>query len=191
MKEEKPYIIEEKLIKETIHKYNPAYGDNRICKCGHPYYRHFDTYEDMEACGCKYCACDSFVEKLVQKPFFCKNQVNDDGSGNILCIAHVAEGRIFTCAYDSAEEAKTAEYKCQDIEEISQGIKPIIKINTRWEQGIPHDPRSQKLFDFLKEYDFKFCGDYFQWKSGGDGDNGEALLYELDEYFASIDAGVL
>lgn len=46
--------------------YNPNYGDNRTCKCGHPYYRHFDTYEDMYPCGCKYCQCFNFVEKKLK-----------------------------------------------------------------------------------------------------------------------------
>ncbi|MBS1722771.1 MAG: HNH endonuclease [Armatimonadetes bacterium] len=40
--------------------YNPHYGDERLCDCGHPYYRHFDTYDSMSAIGCKYCACQDF-----------------------------------------------------------------------------------------------------------------------------------
>lgn len=52
------YIIEYKL--ETVVKYNPNFGNDKKCLCGHPYYRHFDTYEDMEACGCKYCGCYEF-----------------------------------------------------------------------------------------------------------------------------------
>lgn len=51
---EKPYINGE---------YNPNYGDERICVCGHSYVRHFDTYEYMDPIGCKYCGCDKFVEK--------------------------------------------------------------------------------------------------------------------------------
>lgn len=35
--------------------YKPEFGDNRVCVCGHPYYRHFDTYEEMYPVGCKYC----------------------------------------------------------------------------------------------------------------------------------------
>lgn len=31
-----------------------------ICKCGHPYHRHFDSYEDMAPVGCKYCQCRIF-----------------------------------------------------------------------------------------------------------------------------------
>jgi hypothetical protein len=66
-------------------------------------------------------------------------------------------------------------------------IKVTIDTNTRWEEGIAHDPRSEEIFDWISEYDFKFNNDYFCWKSGGDGDNGEELLYELDEYFAAKD----
>jgi len=46
--------------------YDPHFGDARICECGHPYYRHFDTYEDMAPVGCKYChhdQCEEFKEK--------------------------------------------------------------------------------------------------------------------------------
>ena len=59
--DQQPYLYEQEII---IHKkYNPAYGDDRICKCGHPYYRHFDTYDNMDPCGCKYCNCYDFVER--------------------------------------------------------------------------------------------------------------------------------
>ena len=55
-----PYIITERVIVDKV--YNIHYGDDRICKCGHPYYRHFDTYAEMENIGCKYCPCWEFVE---------------------------------------------------------------------------------------------------------------------------------
>jgi hypothetical protein len=58
---ELPYIVKEEVI---IHRlYNPKYGDDRECECGHPYYRHFDTYDDMANVGCKYCGCQEFKEK--------------------------------------------------------------------------------------------------------------------------------
>jgi hypothetical protein len=57
---EEPYIIVEEIVKN--YKYNPNYGDDRICKCSHSYYRHFDPYENMEAVGCKYCKCFLFEE---------------------------------------------------------------------------------------------------------------------------------
>jgi hypothetical protein len=56
-----PYLISIKV--ERIGVYNPEYGDSRECECGHDYYRHFDSYENMEAIGCKYCRCDNFKEK--------------------------------------------------------------------------------------------------------------------------------
>jgi hypothetical protein len=37
--------------------YDPEFGDTRVCKCGHMYYRHFNTDEGMTSCGCKYCGC--------------------------------------------------------------------------------------------------------------------------------------
>lgn len=61
MENQKPYL--EKVKITIIKEYNPQYGDDRVCKCGHPYYRHFDTYEKMFPCGCKYCGCDEFVEQ--------------------------------------------------------------------------------------------------------------------------------
>ena len=57
---EKPYIEEKKC--QVIRCYNPDYGDDRVCKCGHTYYRHFDSYDNMENVGCKYCFCGNFEE---------------------------------------------------------------------------------------------------------------------------------
>lgn len=61
-------------------------------------------------------------------------------------------------------------------------------ITERWEQGVPHHPRSIAIFKALEKIDFEECGDSFCWKSGGDGDNGETLMYQLDEL---IDRGVI
>lgn len=55
-----PYLTETQTVTER--KYNPEYGDDRICECGHPYYRHFDSFEGMAPVGCKYCHCDDFRE---------------------------------------------------------------------------------------------------------------------------------
>lgn len=56
----KPYL--EKSITIIKHCYNPNYGDSRICKCGHEYHRHFDSYDEMKNVGCKYCCCFEFEE---------------------------------------------------------------------------------------------------------------------------------
>lgn len=56
---EQPYL--EVMVIEK--KYNPKFGDDRICKCGHSYYRHFDSYDEMEVVGCKYCDCYYFEEE--------------------------------------------------------------------------------------------------------------------------------
>lgn len=54
-------IIEQ--LKDSPNEYDKDFGDDKICKCGHAYYRHFDTYEDMYSCGCKYCGCFEFEEE--------------------------------------------------------------------------------------------------------------------------------
>lgn len=61
-------------------------------------------------------------------------------------------------------------------------------INKRWEEGIDHHPKSEELFQVLAKIDIKYCNDYFCWKQGGDGDNGETFMYQLDIYFESLDA---
>ena len=53
-------------VKDIALIYDPEYGDDRECVCGHPYYRHFDTYDGMRPVGCKYCCfeeCTEFKEK--------------------------------------------------------------------------------------------------------------------------------
>lgn len=69
-------------------------------------------------------------------------------------------------------------------------IKEIIeeeKTKDRWGDGIPHHPESLKLMEFISEIDFNVYGDYFCWKLGGDGDNGESLMYMMDAYFEEKD----
>jgi len=57
----------------------------------------------------------------------------------------------------------------------------------RWEKGIPHHPMSLRLMEFLEAHDSADCQDHFCWKSGGDGDNGEILMYEMDAFFEWLD----
>lgn len=53
----------------AIPQYSAWFGDDKICECGHVYYRHFDTYEDMSPIGCKYCPCRVFKEQKEMKPY--------------------------------------------------------------------------------------------------------------------------
>lgn len=55
-------LIEEAISQAEYHRkygdtlpYDDNFGDNKLCLCGHPYYRHFDTYNNMAPVGCKYC----------------------------------------------------------------------------------------------------------------------------------------
>lgn len=61
---ESPYLFEAVVVR----KYNPNYEQDAECTCGHPYYRHFDSYPDYndnvnEPIGCKYCPCYTFERK--------------------------------------------------------------------------------------------------------------------------------
>lgn len=62
-----------------------------------------------------------------------------------------------------------------------------LTITERWEQGVPHDPRSEAIYTGIAKIDFEECSDSFCFKSGGDGDNGEMLMYLLDVYFERED----
>jgi hypothetical protein len=61
------------------------------------------------------------------------------------------------------------------------------KAMDRWEAGMEHHPKSVELMKFLMEIDFEVYGDHFCWKMGGDGDNGETLMFVMDAYFENID----
>ena len=54
-----PYLMTRDV--RVVRRWNPAYPQEALCTCGHPYDRHFDSYEDMRPVGCKYCNCDTFV----------------------------------------------------------------------------------------------------------------------------------
>lgn len=57
----------------------------------------------------------------------------------------------------------------------------------RWEEGMNHHPMSERLMRFIEKHDFLDNDDYFCWKVGGDGDNGETLMYEMDAFFEMLD----
>lgn len=57
----------------------------------------------------------------------------------------------------------------------------------RFEEGIPHHPESIRLMAFLQQHDFIDYNDFFGWKIGGDGDNGEVLMWQMDAYFELVD----
>lgn len=50
------------LKRWPLDAYDPAFGDDKECACGHEYDRHFDSYDAMSPIGCKYCDCDVWHE---------------------------------------------------------------------------------------------------------------------------------
>jgi hypothetical protein len=63
-------------------------------------------------------------------------------------------------------------------------------ITKRWEEGTDHHPKSEEIYKALDYLDFNFGGDFFCFTAGGDGDNGEHIMYLLDIYFECLDAGI-
>jgi hypothetical protein len=59
-------------------------------------------------------------------------------------------------------------------------------VTTRWENDIEHLPESEQLYKSIADIDLKLGGDVFCFKSGGDGDNGEHLMYLLDIHFEKV-----
>lgn len=57
----------------------------------------------------------------------------------------------------------------------------------RWGKGVDHHPKSVELMTFISKHDFNDYDDCFCWKVGGDGDNGETLMYEMDAFFEQKD----
>lgn len=68
-------------------------------------------------------------------------------------------------------------------------MKTETDLNKRWEEGVPHHPRAVALYKQLAEADYVLGGDAFNFKAGGDGDNGEHLMYLLDVIFEAEDNG--
>src|SRR5882724_2141205 len=61
-------------------------------------------------------------------------------------------------------------------------------VNDRWEKGINHHPKSVETYKRIAELDIAVANDSFCFKSGGDGDNGESLMYLMDIVFEEKDA---
>ena len=65
-------------------------------------------------------------------------------------------------------------------------MKPTL--DERYEQGIDHDPRSIAIYRHVKKLDDEECEGSLRLTSGGDGDNGEHIMYLMDDYFWELDA---
>lgn len=61
-------------------------------------------------------------------------------------------------------------------------------VRDRWSDGTAHHPTSLEALRFISELDDKAYGGYFDWRIGGDGDNGETLAYQLDAFFEFKDS---
>jgi hypothetical protein len=51
----------------------------------------------------------------------------------------------------------------------------------RWEKGIAHKPEVDKLVRLISKMDWAMNSGALDIQCGGDGDNGESIMYILDE----------
>lgn len=61
----------------------------------------------------------------------------------------------------------------------------------RWGEGREHHAESVRMMEFLAAHDDADYGGYFGWKIGGDGDNGETCMFQMDTYFEMKEIGTL
>jgi hypothetical protein len=78
------------------------------------------------------------------------------------------------CAADLLADART---------EPTREERLKLTIEERWEQGVDHHPKSVALYEAIAKIDREDNDDSMCWTRGGDGDNGESLMYLLDVYF--------
>lgn len=83
--------------------YDSNFGDNKLCECGHEYYRHFDTYDNMAPVGCKYCSPYTYRSSGVQH-------------GNNICTGFKEKMETIKDSHPR-EEDKYAHGLCQDCDE--------------------------------------------------------------------------
>lgn len=99
-------------------------------------------------------------------------------STNLTVLATPEEAKAFYDLKNSVMVIRDADGKVKGVE---------YDINKRWEQGIEHHPESVKLYKRIADLDYKHGDDFFCFKQGGDGDNGEHLMYLLDIHFEELD----
>lgn len=56
-----------------------------------------------------------------------------------------------------------------------------------WVATTKHHPKSERLLQFMRLYDERKCSNHFDWRVGGDGDNGELAMYQMDAFFEMLD----
>lgn len=79
-------VVEPELVTKirnffTPKAWDPDHDQDQRCVCGHSYYRHFDSHEEMDPVGCKYCGADCEMFRPATSP--CP-RCDDDGRGVLL-----------------------------------------------------------------------------------------------------------
>ena len=107
-----------------------------------------------------------------------------------------------SCEHDTDRECPcfarciTGKATVKDITETARAyllsINKLVEtdIQKRRKRGEAHHEKSVELYAALADIDDRYGDGFFCFKPVGDGRNGETLLYYLDIYFESIEAGI-
>jgi hypothetical protein len=137
MPKEKPYIEKKRVVIDRF--YNPKYGDDRICKCGHPYYRHFDSYEKNAPVGCKYCDCYTFDEETEKNVLHIEFSYNEIDGFKMMDHSFVHEMlHIASSIVKVEEEIPDQEifFRVAEIKKPNIKLKDLVGFNIRYQDKI-------------------------------------------------------
>jgi hypothetical protein len=112
--------------------YDPSFGDDKLCKCGHRYYRHFDTYEDMYPIGCKYCHGLGETRKESPEPEGYVAPSSDDETGAWAYAKHISCCNGFEL---DPNPNNTGCHRCDQIEGCKECLCPPRNTQPELSQG--------------------------------------------------------
>lgn len=123
------------------------------------------------------CVCRLRYAKWLAGPGADESKVGQEHSRVLKIYGHNKDCEMIA---NALKALKLSNYEKTDYEKAFDLGLPQI---SRWEEGVPHHHMSIRLMKFLQESDYKDYEDHFGWKVGGDGDNGETLMYQMDVFF--------
>lgn len=96
-------------------KYNPEYGDYRVCVCGSAYMDHFNRYDEMRPCRCRINGCNGFIGNNSTKnlwdivenfPSYKENNEKEQNQSDEVdeCLMERLTERDFKLGYDDSNK---------------------------------------------------------------------------------------
>lgn len=143
-------------------QYDPKFGDQKTCVCGHPYERHFDGYEDNRPVGCKYCPCCKFIDPSKASPENKLAALKHELWQCCVVSKNVEQAYVRLLSNGVIKIAVVVSLR-GDYEKVFNEMETFIKEYANKEYSLPVDAqvhRASKLVDVAQEYlDTECCYD--------------------------------